>query len=288
MNMDRPLRSKRPRCLLAVIAAAILLAGGVASAGAASSIEGVWSFNGGKVAIQAQPDRTLIGTVVAPTTFALCPHPLGERMWTGIRLQDDGSYWGLHQWYFEPTCMPNPTLGPTAWRVLEAGDGTRFLRACFSYPGSSQPAIAPEGSSSNVTSPPCVDSSLIAPLPVDVAPASRSGAQSFARSVSLPSVHKCLSRRAFQIHLRDPKNDPLKEVLVTFRGRKVAVVRRAKIIVATIDLNGLPPGAFTVRIRGTTVLGHRLSSSRTYHTCAQKRLSARKRKPLQPTAHRRG
>jgi hypothetical protein len=81
-----------------VIAAAMLLAGGVAPVDAASNIEGVWSFNGGRVAIQAQPDGAFIGTVVAATTFTVCPHPAGEQIWTALRLHADGSYRGLHQW----------------------------------------------------------------------------------------------------------------------------------------------------------------------------------------------
>ena len=285
MTIHKLLRSRRPRPLLVVSVAAMLLAADAACASGASSIEGVWSFNGGNVAIQAQPDGTLIGTVVAPTTFALCTHPVGEQMWTGIRPQADGSYRGAHQWYLEPTCMVNPTLGPTTWRILHAADAAYFLRVCFSYPGSSQPVIGPDGSSSEATSPPCLDSALIAPLPVGEAPASRAGAQSFARSVSLPSASRCLSRRAFQIHLHDPKNDPLREVLVTLRGRRLAAVRRARSMVATIDLTGLPRGAFTVTIHLTTVLGHHLASSRTYRTCMHSS-SSPKRAPLRRTGRR--
>jgi hypothetical protein len=284
-RIDRPRQSGRPSWLPAVAAAAIaaIVIGAGAGAGgarAASDIEGVWSFNGGRVAIQAQPDGEFIGTVVAPTTFALCVHAVGEQMWSAMRLQPDGSFWGLHRWYIEPTCAPNPVPGPTAWRVLQGADGARFLRVCFSYPGSSQPAIAPDGSSTNVTSPPCLDSALIAPLPVAEAPAGGVGPQSFVESLSLPSVHKCVSRRSFQLHLRDPRNDPLKRVLVTLRGHRVAVVRRPHTVVVTIDLKGLPPGAFTVRIRAVTVLGHRLSRNRTYHTCTRGtvRPSARRRR----------
>jgi hypothetical protein len=244
---------------LALLGLATLAVPGASGAG--SAIEGVWSFHGGSVAIQAQANGTFVGTVVAPTAFAQCPHPVGEQMWTGLRPQPDGSYEGLHQWYFEGSCAPNPRRGLTAWRVLAATGGSRFVRVCFSAPGSAQPTIAPDGTSANVSYG-CVDSALVAPLP-----AGSSRALSFARVVTLPSARKCLSRREFRIHLRNPAYDPLKRVIVTLRKRRLAVERRNGRIAATIDLRGLPRGAFTVRIAALTVLGHRLSGSRTYHTC---------------------
>jgi hypothetical protein len=254
--------------------------GGVADASSSSAIEGVWSFKGGEVAVQPLAGGTYAGTVVAPTQFAQCSHPIGEQMWTTIAPQADGSYFGLHQWYFEDaSCTPNPTLGPTAWRVLATADGSRFLRVCFSSPGSSQPTIAPDGSSAHVTRE-CVDSALIAPLPPSVAPTSRAGALSFARAVSLPSNRKCTSQRVFQIHLRDPKNDPFKKVVVTLGKHRVTVVRHGRLFASTINLKGLPRGSFTVKIRATTVLGHHLSGSRTYHTCVKRRRKASKPKRL--------
>jgi hypothetical protein len=79
-----------------------------------------------------------------------------------------------------------------------------------------------------------------------------------------------LSVRLFKIHLSDPKYDPFKTVSVTIKGRKFPTARKGKYIVATINLKGLPKGAFTVKIKATTVLGHSLSASRTYHTCKKK------------------
>src|SRR5262245_11468751 len=76
------------------------------------AIEGVWSFNGVKIAIQASQPGVFIGTVVAPTKFSLCTHPVGEEIWTQMVQQSDGSFWGLHQWYFESSdCFPNPAQG---------------------------------------------------------------------------------------------------------------------------------------------------------------------------------
>jgi hypothetical protein len=272
MDTVKPPRSRRRGSLLLVIATAMLLAVGVGSAGAASGIEGVWSFNGGQIAIQPSLGGKFTGTVVVETKFAECTHPVGEPIWTAITPQSDGSYWGLHQWYFEnSSCARNPALGQTAWRVLERAAGFHYLRVCLSSPGTtSQPTIAANGSDSGATYG-CVNSALTAPLPTS------SGVAGSKERLVLPNVKKCLSLRLFQVHLLDPKYDPLKKVSITIKGRKIATVRKGKYVVATIDLRGLPKGAFTVKIRATTILGHHLSASRTYHTCVQKIKKSRKK-----------
>jgi hypothetical protein len=266
--------------LLAMALATALLvfaAAAAASAAARSSIEGVWSFGGGQIAVASAGNGTFVGTVVQETTFAECPHPVGQEIWTDIAPQLDGSYWGLHQWYFEKTCEINTQLGPTAWRVREEPDGAKYLRVCFSHPGTSQPTIPVGGPETGVTYG-CVDSGLTAPLPASGVAGER---------LSLPSAKQCLSARLFKIHLLEPKYDPFKKVLVTLKGRRIATARRGDYLVATIDLKGLPRGAFTVKVSATTVLGHHLSGSRTYHTCAMKPRSKRSR-PLERAAHRRG
>src|SRR5277367_5552259 len=100
MDMERPPRRKRlPRSPLLAFATTMLLALGVASAGAASNIEGIWSFNGGQIGVQRLSNGTYEGTVVAATKFAECTHEVGEPIWTGMTEQADGSYVGLHQWF---------------------------------------------------------------------------------------------------------------------------------------------------------------------------------------------
>ncbi len=237
----------------------------VALASATPAIERVWSFNGGEVAIQAQPGGTFVGTVVEPTKFALCTHPVGEQMWTDMRAQSDGSYWGLHQWFYETAeCVHNPTLGPTAWRVVEAPNGAAHLLVCFSAPGGTQPTIAPSGVSAGVTYG-CVNSAEIAPV---------NAVESFTQATSLPASQKCLSRRIFEIHLYQSRYDPFKQVIATLGGHRLKVKRHGNVFVGTIDLKGLPHGAFTLRIHITTVLGHHISGTRTYHTCASKPTTA--------------
>lgn len=284
MNANkRPCPKRRRTTLLLALATTLLLAVGVASAGATSSIEGVWSFNGGQIAVQPLSDGTFVGTVVVQTNFAECTHPVGQQIWSGITPQPDGSYWGYHQWYFETSSCPiNPELGHTAWRVLESSDGSRYLRVCLSSPGTSQPTIAANGTDTNASYG-CVNSALTAPLPTTAAsgggstgtPASggSSGTASFIETLSLPSSKKCLSLRLFRVHLQDPTYDPFKTVTLKIRGHKIKTVTRGKYVVATINLRGLPRKSFTLDIHATTVLGHHLSAHRTYHTCVKKKSS---------------
>ena len=250
-----------------------MLVVGVASARAESSIEGVWSFNGGQIAVQALSNRTYGGTVVSETKFAECDHPVGQQIWTGITQQPDGSYWGMHQWY-SPNCREDPVRGPTAWRILEAANGSHYLRVCFSHPGTSQPTIAADGAPKGPSEYPayhvtygCVSSALIAPLPGSP---EKSGKKGTRENLTLPSAKQCLGGRYLKIRLRDPKYDPFKTVTITLKGHKIATSRKGKFVVATISLKRLSMGAITIKIRATTVLGHHLSALRTYHTCIGK------------------
>lgn len=234
---------------------------------ASSSIEGVWSFNGGAVDVVGQSNGTLIGVVTVNTKFAQCVHKVGEQIWTEMRRQPDGSYWGLHHWFFESSaCVPNPTYGPTAWRVLANGHGESFVRVCFSEPASDkQPTIAPDGSTANVTYG-CVDSASIAPLPS--APSGNGSNSAFKQAVILPPP-ACHHLKTLKIKLRDPKYDPLKRVVVWVNHRKVADVRGVQRLKRGITVKHLPAGAFTVQVLAITTLDYRLSGKRSYGRCAK-------------------
>ena len=182
------------------------------------------------------------------------------------QLSANGSYFGLHQWYFEVSSCPlNPTLGPTAFRVLEASGGVRYLRVCLSSPGGSQPTITADGGSNGATYG-CVDSARVGALP-------SSQVLSLKQLVSLPSARKCVSRRAFAVHVRDPAHDPFKTISISIAGHRLNVVRHGVFNVAMVNLKGLPRGTFTLEVRGRTVLGRRLSGQRSYHTCVKRRVS---------------
>jgi hypothetical protein len=248
---------------------AALLTLGATSAGAAAPIVGVWSFSGGKIAVKAEADGDFVGKVVAPTKFAECTHPVGEEIWTQIAQQPDGSYWGSHQWFFANSeCVPNPQPGPSAWRVISSSD-SRFLRVCFSEPGRNvQPAIAPDGSSTNATFG-CADSARISSLP-------KLSSTKLAGYLHVPRSENCLRSRKLRIHLHDPDNDPFLKIDVSLKSgairRKATVRRHRHNAIAVVSLAGLTRPTFTVSIKVTTVLGHHLSLRRKYRTCDTSRV----------------
>jgi hypothetical protein len=234
-----------------------------ALAAGTSEIEGVWSFNGGSVEVQGLENGTFEGTVVTPTTFKSCPHPAKQVMWTGMRLQPDGSYWGYHRWFHGANCEEDPELGPTAWRVLHRTPDTRYLEVCFSTPGTSQPEIAPDGVATEDTYG-CVESALISELS-----AGSSNGGSTTAGVTLPSAKACISQSTLKIALRDPKYNALKEVVVSVNGKKVLTVRGIKRIKRGVVLQKLPSGTYKVSVLAITVLNQRLTGSATYHSCTK-------------------
>jgi hypothetical protein len=271
VKRPRPTRHLHsPRVLLLAIAVVATLVLGVSSAWAGSSIENVWEFENGQIAIGPQ-NGALEGVVVGETKFKECVHPAGQHIWTDLTPQSDGSYWGLHFWYFEG-CEENPERGRAAFRVLEAPDGSKYLLVCLSYPGASepQPTIAPDGASEHASYG-CIKSTLTAPLPSTTTPTNpATGKSPEVERLSLPSAQKCLSARLFQIHLAEPKYDPFTNVTVTVKGHAIKTVRHGSYVAATINLTGVKQGKLTVTIHATTTLGHHLAGTRTYHTCAKK------------------
>ena len=269
------------RCLSALrrwpiaIGVVVLSGIGAAPAGASTEIEKVWSFNGGEVAIHAVAGGKLVGVVVTPTKFDECTHQAGEEMWTGIAQQPDGSYWGFHQWFFEKSCAPNPTLGPTAWRVLQKPGGVRDLLVCFSEPGGPQPTIAANGTTANASRP-CEESKPTGALPVvasnGAAPAGGGEVISFANTIALPKSRSCVARGTLRLALHEPKQDPLKEVVVKIKRRKIADVHGVQRLKSGfIVLRGLPSGTYTLKVTAITALDQKLSGRRTYHACGRRR-----------------
>jgi hypothetical protein len=165
--------------------------------------------------------------------------------------------------------------------VLSGANGSHTLRVCLSRPSdNSQPTIAANGAplgpseyaAYGVTYG-CFESTLIGPLP-------NSGVAGSKETITLPSNKLCLSQRLFKIHLQEPKPDPFKTVSITLKRRKIATVHKGNYVVATINLKGLHKGAFTIKVKVTTVLGNHLSDSRTYHTCVKKKKKPRNKLKL--------
>jgi hypothetical protein len=253
----------RRLALLPLVVGALCALPQTASAQGAD-IEAVWAFTGGQVAVKAQPDGSLIGTVIRPTTFAECAHPTGEQMWIAVVRQPDGQYFGKHQWFNNGSCT-SAGRGNTAYRVLTRPDGAKFLRVCFAGPERAdlQPTIAPDGSSANTTTS-CSDSDLVAPLPT--------GRPQITTIATLPSQgrRRCLSRRSFRIRLKEPQGDALQTATVFVNNRRVGT-RTGERITAPVNLRNLPRGRYTVKITAKTVLGRTITGTRRYRTCARKR-----------------
>lgn len=273
-----------------LMASALALAGlSGAAAGnayaASDSVEGVWSFNGGQIAVQRQANGTYAGTVVAETKFAECVHPVGQEIWTEMTEQADGSFWGLHHWYLS-NCEENQELGPTAWRVLETAGKSRYMRVCFSHPGTTQPMIASGGAPLEASEYPayhvtygCYDSALVASLPGSSGgSAGGNDGGGSTESLALPRAKQCLAGKRFKIRLRNPQHDPFKTVVVKVNGHKVATKAKNDYVIATVNLARLAKPTFTVTVHATTVLGNRLSAKRTYHACGKARAKPRLKK----------
>lgn len=250
---------------LALIAA-IALSGVFASVAAAEQpIEGIWSFGGGAVAIKEGDDGVLQGTVVQQTTFAVCPHPVGQVMWAGMRERPNGSYWGKHQWYRGADCELDPRPGLAAWRVVQTAKGTKALIVCLSEPGErKQPKIAPDNSVTDATYG-CIESDPLASIP------GVGGQVTFDDLVELPPPpHSGSCRRLLTILPRKLKYDPLERLIVRFDGVKVADVKGSKRLRKPLVFNNLPEGRFKVRVIAITVLAQRRSRSRVYRGCKGK------------------
>jgi hypothetical protein len=255
------------------VATAVALLAGATSATATeqaenpnAAIEGVWSFSGGRVAIQAGPGGALEGIVLSPINFEHCDHPVGEAMWTGLSRRSNGSYWGLHQWFSgDGSCTPVQPLGKSAWRVMGEPGGERLLKVCLSSPENAvQPRIKPDGEVRSASYG-CFESARISGLPEG----------SLKRYLTLPRLRPgtCVSRGKLRIRIRDWDSDPVDHVEVTLRSshhvhRRAKLVERHARIFAVLNLRGLPAGAFRVKVKLSTVLGHRYTSKRTYRRCA--------------------
>ena len=268
MRTRKTFSSLLATALLALAVVPALASAGTSSGGSPTGnpIEGVWSFSGGAVAIEGLANGTYQGTVVSPTNFAVCTHPAGQVMWTGITQQSDGSFWGLHAWFKGgEKCEENPLRGLTAWRVLVGADGARHLIVCFSTPGdNSQPKIDATGKCTDGTFGPAIESSPLGGLPGSAA---NGGPITFEKIVLVPSNASCLKRSSLKIKLKNPKYDPLKEIVVKLNGKKVKKIVGTEKLKKPIVLKNLPEGTFKVSIVAVTVLNERLKGNKKYTSC---------------------
>ena len=103
----------------------------------------------------------------------------------------------------------------------------------------------------------------------------------FGKVVRLPSNKRCVSRRKFRIHIRQPGGIKIQTALVFLNGKRIRTFKarffRKLRTAATVNLRGLPKGTFIVRIVVLTSKGETLRGKRKYRTCVKG-----KRKPKRP------
>jgi hypothetical protein len=237
----------------AVSATAAMLA---APAQAADQIEGSWLFENGQVLVEATGPGTFKGTVVKPTRFTACTHPIGQLMW---QMSGAGvAYAGTHIWYHSD-CSEDPG-GQSSWQITSTDPANYTLRFCTVAPGGGPPTFDPGGAPTGDTR--CHDLERV--LPPQAKP-------TFKSVVSLPKqTRKCRSRRNFRIQLREPEADPLVRATVHVNGKRVRVVVGRR-LTAPVDLRNLPKGRYTVKIVATTASSRVIQGTRRYRTCVPKR-----------------
>jgi hypothetical protein len=237
---------------------AVVLAFGAPAVASAADVEGVWSFNGGQIAVKAQPDGTFAGWVIRETRFDQCPHQIGENVWAGMSAQPDGSYWGKHQWFNTGTCGPIER-GNTAYRILIGMNQAQFMRVCFSPPENlaSQPLIAPDGTSSDALRG-CVDSDLISALPT--------AKPTISTVSSLPRAKRSCRSSSLRLRLRQPPGDALQSVQISVNGRRAKSLNAAN-AVGPQTLTHVPQRRVRVSVAAKTVLGQTIKAQRVYRSC---------------------
>ena len=130
------------------------------------------------------------------------------------------------------------------------------------------PTPTPTPSPSPSPTPSATPSATPTPPPVPTLPPKLSAI------VTLPSNHKCLSKRSFKIRLHNPSGTKITSAVVSLNGKRIATRSGAR-LTAPVNLKNLVRGTYTVKIvaklaNGTTVVG-----TRTYHTCARHRTGSK-------------
>ena len=123
-------------CLAIAVAAWLTVATSSALASSTPApIEGTWFFQNGQVSVQQTGTNTFQGTVVSPTSFTGCTHPVGQVIW---QIQGSGtSYTGTHVW-FKSGCLPNPG-GESTWKIVDTSPTQYTMTFCTAAPGSGPP-----------------------------------------------------------------------------------------------------------------------------------------------------
>lgn len=137
-SLPEILRARKPACAAVAVSVGLCLSLGAAGASAATApapIEGTWNFQNGQVAVEQTGTNIFQGTVVSPTSFSGCEHPVGQVIW---QMQGSGtSYTGTHVW-FKGGCAPNPG-GESTWNITDTSPSQFTMTFCTAGPGTGPP-----------------------------------------------------------------------------------------------------------------------------------------------------
>jgi hypothetical protein len=211
------------------------------SADAATSIEGIWSYDGGQVLVTSTAPDEYVGTVVREIKSTPCSHAPGEVLWAINDTGETDLYRGGQTFRDPAGCAIAPNRGFARWTVSGSS-----AEVCF---------VAPDDEESRPT---CETITRLR--------GSRSQA-TFANTVALPSNRRCRSRRTLRISLRQPRADAIVSARVNVDGKRRVTVPRRRVD-RPIDLRGLPRGRYTVQITLRTATRKTIGGSRRYRTCA--------------------
>lgn len=137
-SLPEMIRARKPAYAAVAVSVGLCLSLGAAGASAATEpapIEGTWNFQNGQVAVEQTGTNTFQGTVVSPTSFSGCAHPVGQVIW---QIQGSGpSYTGTHVW-FKAGCAPNPG-GQSTWNITDTSPTQFTMTFCTAGPGTGPP-----------------------------------------------------------------------------------------------------------------------------------------------------
>ena len=210
------------------------------SAHAAGSIEGTWSYGGGRVLVTSTGPDEYQGTVVRQIKSAPCRHKTGDVIWTINETGETDVYRGGHTFRDPAGCAIVANRGFARWILSET-----TAELCFVPPDDEQ-------------SPPTCET--IQRL------AGSARRASFANTVVLPSNKRCRGRRTLNIRLRQPRSDAIVSAQVSVDGKRSMTVARSRIN-APITLFGLRKRRYTVHITLRTATKQTIRGSRRYRSC---------------------
>jgi hypothetical protein len=256
--MHRNVKNLAPRAVLLALALALVATAPAAAQTPLSPVEGTWTFLGGRIAVERQEDGSFLGTIIRRTNVDVCPGEIGERIWIDLRLQDDGQYWGEHQFFRTSECEVVPERGNAAFRVINRA-GVTFLRICLADPEGpdAQPSIAEDGTETNATGG-CHDAEFFDLLPT--------AEPKLKKIVKLPRQSGgCVPKKRFLARLRHPRGDALTEAKVKLDGRKRTVRRKGTRLRARIVAS---EGTHRLRVVAETARGRVIKGTRRFTVCA--------------------